>query len=58
MIRSLINKNIFRPLFSHLTAGETIDSLKNKIDHFHKQNIFPIVDYIKEFMKIQKYYII
>jgi proline dehydrogenase len=48
MINSYIKQNIFRPLFTHLTAGETIESLKNKIDSFHKQNIFPIVDYIKE----------
>jgi proline dehydrogenase len=48
MIHSFIKQNIFRPLFSHLTAGETINSLKSKIDQFHQQNIFPIVDYIKE----------
>jgi proline dehydrogenase len=48
MINSFIKQNIFRPLFSHLTAGETINSLKSKIDIFHQQNIFPIVDYIKE----------
>lgn len=48
MINSFIKQNIFRPLFSHLTAGETINSLQSKIDTFHQHNIFPIVDYIKE----------
>ncbi len=47
-MKSLIRKNIFKPIFSHLTAGETIESLKYKIDHLHSQNIYPIVDYIKE----------
>ena len=32
MINSFVKQNIFRPLFSRLTAGETIISLKNKID--------------------------
>ena len=48
MLNSFIRKNIFKPIFSHLTAGETIESLKHKINHLHTQNLFPIVDYIKE----------
>jgi len=48
MIKSHIKKYIFKPLFTHLTAGESLQSLSNKIDVLHKHNIYPIVDYIKE----------
>jgi len=43
-----IKNIVFKPIFKQLTAGETIDSLKHKINLLHKQSLFPIVDYIKE----------
>jgi len=48
MIHSFIKKNIFKPIFNHFTAGETLLSLNNKINQLHKQNLYPIVDYIRE----------
>jgi len=39
---------IRKKLFNYLTAGETIKSLECKINVLEKQNLFPIVDYIKE----------
>ena len=44
----MIKKYVLRPLFTHLTAGETLTSLESKVIQLHKQNIYPIVDYIKE----------
>ena len=35
-------------LYKHFTAGETIKSLQTKINELHSQNLYPIVDYIKE----------
>ena len=43
-----MQKYIFQSLFKHFTAGETIKSLQYKIDELHRQNLYPIVDYIKE----------
>jgi len=43
-----MQKYIFQSLFKHFTAGETIKSLQSKINELEKQNLYPIVDYIKE----------
>jgi len=43
-----IQKYVFQSLFTHFTAGETITSLKYKVNELHRQNLYPIVDYIKE----------
>jgi hypothetical protein len=40
---------ILKPLFNKFTAGENTTSLNNKINYLSKQNILPIVDYVKEF---------
>jgi hypothetical protein len=44
----MINKYIFQKLFTHFTAGQTINSIKNKIQELQSQNLYPIIDYIKE----------
>jgi hypothetical protein len=38
-----------RPIFNIYTAGENIQQLNNKINHLKMNNMFPIVDYIKEY---------
>ena len=43
-----MQKYIFQSLFKHFTAGETIHSLKYKINELHTKNLYPIVDYIRE----------
>ena len=43
-----MQKYVFQSLFKHFTAGESINSLKSKITELHRQNLYPIVDYIKE----------
>ena len=48
MLYSYGKKYILQPLYKHFTAGETIKSLQNKIINLEKQNLHPIVDYIKE----------
>ena len=48
MINTFIKKNVFKPIFNHFTAGETLQSLSNKIDILNKQNLYPIADYIRE----------
>jgi hypothetical protein len=47
-MNSFIKKNIFKPIFNHFTAGETLLSLNNKINILNKQNLYPIADYIRE----------
>ena len=42
-----MKKYFLHPLFLQLTAGESILSLRNKINLLHKNNLYPIVDYIK-----------
>jgi proline dehydrogenase len=54
IINSLNKSFIIRPLFNHFTAGENIISLENKAYELHKQKIFPIVDYVKEFSNNEK----
>jgi ASC-1-like (ASCH) protein len=48
MISSNVKKFILRPLFNNLTAGESIQSLQTKIEMLEKNNLYPIVDYIRE----------
>jgi len=40
--------SLIKPLFNNLTAGANINSLTNKISILNKNNLYPIVDYIKE----------
>ena len=44
----MINKYIYQKLFTHFTAGQTINSLKNKVQELHSQNLYPIINYIKD----------
>ena len=46
-------KKIIRPIYTHLTAGENITSLKNKITSLQSESLYPIADYIKESSKTQ-----
>ena len=48
MIYKYLKSSLIKPLFNNLTAGENINSLTNKISILNKNNLFPIVDYIKE----------
>jgi hypothetical protein len=43
-----MQKYVFQSLFKHFTAGETVNSLKHKINELHRQNVYPIVYYIRE----------
>ena len=42
-------KQIIRPIYNNLTAGENIESLQNKITSLSSNSIYPIVDYVREF---------
>lgn len=42
-------KSLIRPLYNHLTAGETITSLETTLQNLRRQSIYPIADYIKEY---------
>jgi hypothetical protein len=44
----MINKYLYQKLFTHFSAGQTINSIKNKVQELHSQNLYPIIDYIKE----------
>lgn len=39
---------VLQTLYKYFTAGETIKSLQFKINELEKENLYPIVDYIKE----------
>ena len=39
---------VLQTLYKYFTAGETIKSLQFKINELEKENMYPIVDYIKE----------
>ena len=40
---------LIRPLYNHLTAGETIASFDATVQALRRQSIYPIADYIKEY---------
>ena len=42
-------KSLIRPLYNHLTAGETITSFEATVKRLRHRSIYPIADYIKEY---------
>ena len=42
-------KSLIRPLYNHLTAGETIVSFEATVKTLRNRSIYPIADYIKEY---------
>lgn len=48
MINSYVKKYVLHPLFTKFTAGDSLQSLRNKINILQKNKLYPIVDYVKE----------
>ena len=48
LINNVLIKQLIKPMYNKMTAGESLVTLQNKITELNKLNIYTIVDYIKE----------
>ena len=48
LLKNVLIRQLIKPLYYKMTAGETLVALQNKTTELNKLNMYPIVDYIKE----------